>query len=534
MKKKVLTVCLLSGILLLALALRIFPMEGLTRGGLNYSEGSMIRDAARPASQMLGEIPPDQAPMKYYFLKGMLRLGRSEFLINFPSLLFDLLSILLLFYLGEALFGRKAAVLACFFMAVSMWNIHHATLARGYPLYAFSSILSTLFLYRAVEDKKPSNWILYGLAQAFSFYSFYPSLFILAAQLCWFFVYYGQRRDLTQRLLGSLGLSFVIAIPLLLHAVTAFHYRLNFGNGLWGLQDFGEIARAVLEHLGGLRGPVPLGVLVAGWAFVWLFYVSKQRKQALLLALLVAVPILSYVLFFYAFRMCIVPRLFFHTYPFFLLLAAAGVASWRHWVWRVAGILVFILPLCLYGFHQRGWTQQALFPPDYERQNDHFSAVAKAIQDKYERTSLDYVAVVPWPALFFIQYYLDKSNRSPVMEYLSGPDHTRYAVYEDPQITIYGMDGHLSLLQVLAAAGRLLVVDVVSGNLSTLPGGAEAVAWLRKHAHRTEHNAGADFYFITPPAALGGDYKISSAAAKRELFLRSQKAGQSNFTGWKT
>ena len=520
---------ILAGLLLLALTLRLWPPMDLQWESLDFVEGRMMSDAAWPASQILKEIPPDQAPMKYYLLHGMLRLGRNEFLINFPSLAFDLLSMLFLFYLGRMLFDRKTALLACFFMAVSMWNIHHATLARNYPLYAFSAILSTLCLYRAAEGGKIRDWIFYGLSLAFSFYSFYPSLFVLAAQLGWFFIYHGRQRAQVKRLALSLGLFLLLAAPLMPHLITAFRYRLNFGNGLWGLQDMGEIVGAVLEHLGGLRGPIPLGFLVFVLGFIWIFCFKQQKRQALLLMLLVVVPITLYAICFYLFRMCIVPRLFFHVYPFFLLLAAAGIVSWRHGAVRAAAILVFMLPLCAYMLHQKDIFKKALFPSDYERQGMDFSSVALAIKEEYEKTPLDYVAVAPWPSLFFIQYYLDKPNKAPVIRYLKNHSKELYTAYANPKVTIYGVDGYLSLLKPLAEAGKLLVVDVVSGNLSTLPGGAATVDWLRAHAVRTEHKAGADFYFLQPRGAADDDTRASAAIARSKLLQGSSMARQSSF-----
>jgi len=86
-------------------------------------------------------------------------------------------------------------------------------------------------------------------------------------------------------------------------------------------------------------------------------------------------------------------------------------------------------------------------------------------------------------------------------------------------------------LKPLAEAGKLLVVDVVSGNLSTLPGGAATVDWLRAHAVRTEHKAGADFYFLQPRGAADDDTRASAAIAKQKVFSESKIAKRNNFTG---
>jgi hypothetical protein len=180
-------------------------------------------------------------------------------------------------------------------------------------------------------------------------------------------------------------------------------------------------------------------------------------------------------------------------------------------------------------FHQRGIIGRVFFPSDYERQLLNFSSVASVIEEQVNVVPLDYVAVVPWPSLFFIQYYLDKPNKAPVVRYLKNSSKELYTASANPKIAMYGVDGYLSLLQSLAAAGRLLVVDVVSGNLSKLPGGAETASWIKENAHRSEHKNGADFYFIVPPANMSGDFKRSSEAARQKLLLESSIAGQSTF-----
>ena len=155
---------ILGAILLLALILRVYPLENLTYESLGLAEAVIMADAASPFFKIPQVIPPDQVPLKYYFLHAVLYFGRSEFLLALPALFFDLASILLLFYLGTLLFNRKTALLACFFMAVSVWHIHYATSVRNYPLYFFLVLASTTFLYRATKAPGIRDWIFFAAA----------------------------------------------------------------------------------------------------------------------------------------------------------------------------------------------------------------------------------------------------------------------------------------------------------------------------------------------------------------------------------
>ena len=503
------TIWVLLGILLLAFAMRVCPLGDLTRGSLDFPEARIMANSAQSFSRIAGEIPPDQAPMKYFALRPLLYLGRSEFLLRLPALVFDLASILLLFYLGSLLFDRKAALLACFFMAVSVWHIHYGSSARNYPLYIFSLLGSTIFLYRAVRLPGIREWLFYSVALAFSYYSFYWGFFFSAAQLCWFFICYGRRADLVKRFLISLGLFLVMMIPWAGRLKGALDYKMEQDPWNWEVQCQ-MIWVFLRDHFGGMVGPVPFGVIVFVLGFIWVYYFQKKRPQALLLLALVVIPSFLCIFCQYVFRTNIAPRYFLLAYPFFLLMAAAGIMSWRHWAVRVAGVLVFMLPLLLYTLSKIGVADRGLIPVDYLRHCEDHSAVASVIEKNYD--ALDFVVVEPPLTILPIQYYLDRGNQSPVMELDKGESGEKRFMYANSRITLFGLNGELPTLKKLAAAGRLLVVDL--GQIAHEENRDEIFSWLENNAYKIERDYrghGEDLYFISPPRKVSGDYKSSSA-----------------------
>jgi len=514
------TMWILGSVLLLGLILRVCPLENLTRGSFEFGEGYLMANAAAPFSQIKNEILPEEAPLKYYFLHPLLYFGRSEFLVRLPALFFDLASILMLFFLGKLLFDKKTALLASFFLSISLWHIHHATMARNYPLYAFSVLASTFFLYRAAQGSGFRNWFFWGVAAAFGYYSFYPSVFILAAQLCWFFLYYGRRADLIKRLLLSLGLFSMMVAPSVSRLVVAFNRKANFRTGHWGLQGH-EIWEALRDHFGGVAGPLPLGIFIFVLSLVWLIHFQKKKRQALLLLILIVVPICCYIFCVYVFRISVMPRQFLHIYPFFLLVAAAGIMSWPHWTARLSGIFVFVLPWLFYGFSLGGFKTSGFIPFDYRRHYVDFSAVRSLIEQNYN--DLDFVVVDPWPPIFSIQYYFDKNNNSPVVIGEDAEERGElYAKYSNSRITLYGVSDNLSLLKDLAAAGRLLVIDAswVIKIKDRYENSDAITAWLKANAYRSEHKYSADFYFISPPPQISQGDKASLDNARQRLAQR--------------
>ncbi|MFH1799726.1 MAG: glycosyltransferase family 39 protein [Candidatus Omnitrophota bacterium] len=510
------TVWILAGILLLALTLRVCPLENLTRGSILAVEVLTMADAASPFSH---DITYDQGPLKFYLLHAVLYLGRSEFLLALPALFFDLASILLLFYLGTLLFDRKTALLACFFMAVSVWHIHYASSARNYPLYYFSVLASTAFLYRAIKTSDMRDWIFFAVAAAFGFYSFLPSLFFLIAQICWFFIFYGRRGDLIKRLLISLGLFVALVAPQAGRLSDAFEYNRDFGAATFHIETWSLQGRrlwvALRDHLGGITGLYPLGIFIFVLSFVWIFYFQKKKAQSLLLWMLVMMPICFYIFCNYAFRMSVASRYFLFVYPFFLLTAAAGIASFPYLAGRIAGTFVFLLPLCLYGFFQAGLITRDSIPSDYLFFPESDAAAIASLIEK-NQDALDFVVVKPRIDIFGVQYYLDKANRSPLVE-ANGIFGKNYFMYTGSKILLLGSDGDLPLLKYLAAAGRLLVIDFSRGS----EGDDATFPWLRSNASGMGRYRATDFYFLPPPR-ISGDYKDSSAIARRKLLLESR------------
>ena len=359
------------------------------------------------------------------------------------------------------------------------------------------------------------EWLFYAAALVLSYYSYYWGFFFLAAQLCWFFMCYGRRTDLVKRLLMSLGLFFLAVLPWAVRLAVAFDYKIKQDPWDWGAQCQ-MIWVFLRDHFGGVVGPVPLGIIVYVLGFIWVYYFQKKKAQALLLFSLVVIPSLLDIFCQYVFRINIAPRYFLLVYPFFLLLAAAGIMSWRHWAARVAGVMVFMLPLFLYALYRVGVIDSAIIPFDYLRHGENHAAVASVIEKNYG--ALDFAVVEPPMTIFAVQYYLDRDNQSPVMELDKGEDGEKRFMYTNSKITLFGLNGDLQTLKSLAAAGRLLVVDL--GQIAHEENRDAIFSWLQANAYKSERNYrghGEDLYFFSPPAKVSGGYKTSSAEARQKF-----------------
>ena len=125
-------------------------------------------------------------PPLYYTLLHCWRMffGVSEFSVRFPSLIFSVLSIYLIFKLGNNLFNNvKIGLYAASFMALSPFQLWYAQEARNYSMVLFLGLLSTLIFYKALTEDKNSVWVAFVIVSAVGLYTNYIHGFLLIAQL---------------------------------------------------------------------------------------------------------------------------------------------------------------------------------------------------------------------------------------------------------------------------------------------------------------------------------------------------------------
>ncbi len=103
--------------------------------------------------------------------------GVSDLSMRFPSLLFNLLTIILLFiFVKEHFQSPNMALLAAFLAAISPFYIAYAQVARNYSLNMFFALLATHLLLKILQEEESDNkpirkYIFYGFS-------------VLACELC--------------------------------------------------------------------------------------------------------------------------------------------------------------------------------------------------------------------------------------------------------------------------------------------------------------------------------------------------------------
>ena len=171
--------------------------------------------------------PPLYFIILHYWIK---LFGVSEFTLRFPSLVFSVISIPCLFFLGKQIFNRRVGLYASLVMCLSSFHLWYAQEARPYSLSVLLSILSTYFFYRFLTEGKIKLGIIYILFFILGLYSnvTYYHLFLLSTQLLAVVIFI--RKNIYLKLFSFFCLIFLVFSLRLGHFISKFLYA---NGGFW-------------------------------------------------------------------------------------------------------------------------------------------------------------------------------------------------------------------------------------------------------------------------------------------------------------
>jgi hypothetical protein len=157
-----------------------------------------IRTAQQPLAKTLhlvragigfGSGNAGAMPVDYALLHGYLRHvppprpERLEAYFRAPACAASIVTVLALYALGRALFGRATAALAALLLATSMPAILYAAEARSYSLLALMTVVDVAaFAYAVRRPERASRWIVWALASVLYFLTGIFGLLVVGVQ----------------------------------------------------------------------------------------------------------------------------------------------------------------------------------------------------------------------------------------------------------------------------------------------------------------------------------------------------------------
>ncbi len=286
-------------LLLLAAALRITL---LGQKAVWWDEAWSVWTAQQPFGQTSEITARDVHPPLYqWMLHSWVRVaGISELAARYPSTLLGLLTVALVYPLTVRLGGRRAALLAMFFIALSTFHIHWSQEARMYAMAAFFATLAC-YAYVRIADMRAKHasplhngvwWVVLILAGAAIPLTHYLGAFVLIIlNLHWLLTIRTRPRAFHIRWISAMILIGVIFAAWLAYALP----RMRSGGG-----DSGFPANLVFQLSSTL---LAVGTSINLDQYVWptliviivlvvglLLYTRRNRSNALLVWLMALFP----------------------------------------------------------------------------------------------------------------------------------------------------------------------------------------------------------------------------------------------------
>ena len=108
--------------------------------------------------------------------------GGSEFILRLPAALLGSVSILLVYKVGEMLWGRREGLMAAFLLSINSYLIRYSQEARNYSAMVFLALLSLIFLLVALRRGQKRMWFLFAVCTSLNLYTHNLSFLILASE----------------------------------------------------------------------------------------------------------------------------------------------------------------------------------------------------------------------------------------------------------------------------------------------------------------------------------------------------------------
>ena len=256
--------------------------------------------------------------------------GESEVAARLPAVVFGVLGVGALYFLGRQVAPEREAIAATLLLAVSYHHVWFSQSARGYTGMIFFATLGTTFFLRALAGNRGRDWAAYVACMTLGILCHLNTAFVVMGQAAAYPLamsrwteWRSSHRPITVRLISAVVAVAVLSLgghALVLGQMIEF-FRTVDRTGL-GWTSVSSLAPVVGEGLRaglGLAGMAMMAaVLVAGLA--------RYARQGPLLAGLFVLPAAFNAVAIVALSYGAYPRSFLYVLPFALLLAVRGAA----------------------------------------------------------------------------------------------------------------------------------------------------------------------------------------------------------------
>jgi len=186
---------LLSLVVILGSALRIYGLDKSL-----WLDEVISVNRQRDIQSLVSHI---DLPGKLYFiiLHFFMIFGNDEVAARSPSVIFGVLSIYLIYKVGELFFGRpREGLIGAFLLSISTMHVWYSQEARYYSISMFLSLLSLFLFYKAIRENGKKLWVGFIISTILAVLSHWYMLFIPLIEMSFLaFILIKNRRSVIMR-----------------------------------------------------------------------------------------------------------------------------------------------------------------------------------------------------------------------------------------------------------------------------------------------------------------------------------------------
>jgi len=285
------------------------------------------------AQQDLGEMlnlvsNGNNSPLHFILLNGWVHLfGISPFSVRSMSLIFSLVTVVVIYILSRKLLNQWFSVFAVLLFVFSKFNHFHSIEARMYSLFTMLFALSLLYNYELLIERKNRILILSVINIAL-LYTHYLAVIGIASQVFIFGFYWNQLNKKTilrlALIIGLTGLFFLPGLLILIERIIQQKNAVSWVPAPHPTELYGNIFR----FCNGTLTFVILAIMILGFAYYkfnskWSLLLKEMRKtNSLFFLLSFLIPYLSIYIYSILISPIFLDRyLLFTTIPLFILIA---------------------------------------------------------------------------------------------------------------------------------------------------------------------------------------------------------------------
>lgn len=235
-----------------------------------------VRDIVR--NLISGNNPPLYEIMLHFWIK---LTGLSPFAVRFPSLVFSVATIWVVYRIGGQFINKRTGVLSALLLSFSVTHVYFSHEARVYSLFIFLTALSFLLFFHLIR-KKVSVRILVFLTVTYILlaYSHYFGLLIIAFQLFAILIIKPVDPKARRKYFLAFTAFLISYIPFISIVVSRFLDSAAHGTWIARKSDISDLFYIFKNYSNDDRYCM-LFILIIVWGGVWNFFKNNLKKELL-------------------------------------------------------------------------------------------------------------------------------------------------------------------------------------------------------------------------------------------------------------